>query len=86
VHAVDVEGKMGGIDAELVELLAVGSPIPVTYAGGARTIADLDLIAAAGRGRIDATIGSGLDIFGGPLRYSDGVAWPRLHAKASASD
>jgi phosphoribosylformimino-5-aminoimidazole carboxamide ribotide isomerase len=77
VHAVDVEGKMAGIDAALVNELAVSSPIPVTYAGGARSLADLDQVAAHGQNRIDATIGSALDIFGGPLKYADVVAWHR---------
>ena len=38
VHGVDVEGKKLGIDEELVSLLGQWSPIPVTYAGGARTL------------------------------------------------
>lgn len=77
VHAIDVEGRRGGIDAELVALLADTSPIAVTYAGGVRSLADLDLIAERGRGRIDASIGSALDLFGGNLAYADAVAWSR---------
>ncbi len=38
VHGVDVEGMQLGIDDELVGLLGRWSPIPVTYAGGARTL------------------------------------------------
>ena len=38
VHGVDVEGMQLGIDDELVQLLGRWSPIPVTYAGGARTL------------------------------------------------
>jgi phosphoribosylformimino-5-aminoimidazole carboxamide ribotide isomerase len=38
VHGVDVEGMQLGIDDRLVELLGDWSPIPVTYAGGARTL------------------------------------------------
>jgi phosphoribosylformimino-5-aminoimidazole carboxamide ribotide isomerase len=75
VHAVDVEGKQGGIDGRLVALLSAASPIPVTYAGGVRSIADLDEINITGKGRVDATIGSALDIFGGPLSYRQVVEW-----------
>jgi phosphoribosylformimino-5-aminoimidazole carboxamide ribotide isomerase len=77
VHGVDVEGLRLGIDATLVELLGEWSPIPVTYAGGARTLADLDLVKARGRGRVDLSIGSALDIFGGDLPYQAVVAWQR---------
>jgi phosphoribosylformimino-5-aminoimidazole carboxamide ribotide isomerase len=38
VHGVDVEGKQLGIDDNLVSLIAGWSPIPVTYAGGVRTV------------------------------------------------
>ena len=71
VHAVGVEGKQGGIDGRLVASLAEWSPIPVTYAGGIRNLDDIDEIRRAGKGRVDFTVGSALDIFGGPLRYSD---------------
>lgn len=77
VHAVDVEGKSAGIDAELISILGRHSPIPVTYAGGASTIADLERVAEAGRGRVDVTVGSALDIFGGALPFEEVVAWSR---------
>jgi len=77
VHAVDVEGQRMGIDAVLVEQLGVWSPIPVTYAGGARTLSDLDDVKRLGRGPVDVTIGSGLDIFGGDIAYREVVAWQR---------
>jgi phosphoribosylformimino-5-aminoimidazole carboxamide ribotide isomerase len=83
VHAVDVEGRREGIDAGLVELLASISPITVTYAGGIRSIDDLEKVRELAAGRLDATIGSALDIFGGPLRYSDVVAWQRKQEKAA---
>lgn len=38
VHGVDVEGMQLGIDDKLVQLLGEWSRIPVTYAGGARTL------------------------------------------------
>lgn len=75
VHGVDVEGKKLGIDEELVALLGSHSPIPVTYAGGVTTMADLEKIKTSGMGRVDVTVGSALDIFGGNLAYKDVVAW-----------
>ena len=77
VHGVDVEGLRLGIDATLVELLGAWSPIRVTYAGGARTLADLELVKQRGHGRVDLSIGSALDIFGGDLPYQAVVAWQR---------
>ncbi len=76
VHAADVEGLCGGIDAELVSLLGSWGGIPVTYAGGAATMDDLRLVESAGQGRVDITVGSALDLFGGKgLCYKDLVAW-----------
>jgi phosphoribosylformimino-5-aminoimidazole carboxamide ribotide isomerase len=75
VHGVDVEGMKLGIDERLVACLGEWSPIPVTYAGGARTLADLELVRRAGRGRVDITVGSALDIFGGALPYRQVVDW-----------
>ncbi len=77
VHGVDVEGKRLGIQESLVQLLGKDSPIPVTYAGGAQSLADLDLVDRLGEGRVDLTIGSALDIFGGDVLYRDVVAWHR---------
>ncbi len=78
VHAVDVEGLCRGIDAELVEKLAQWTPIPTTYAGGAKSLEDLELVTTLGKDRIDLTIGSALDIFGGSgVRYTDCVEFNR---------
>ena len=78
VHAVDVEGLCRGIDAELVGKLADWSPLPLTYAGGARSLEDLRLVNRLGRGKIDLTIGSALDIFGGTgVRYAELLALNR---------
>ncbi len=77
VHAADVEGKQGGIDRELVELLGKESPISATYAGGIRSLDDLQEVYEAGCGRVDATVGSALDIFGGGLEYDAVVKWHR---------
>lgn len=76
IHAVDVEGLCRGIDGELVENLGRWTPIPTTYAGGANSLADLETVNRLGGGRIDLTIGSALDIFGGSgVRYADAVAF-----------
>jgi len=78
IHAVDVEGKCEGIDEELVRFLGKHSPIPVTYAGGVSSIADLWRIQEASDGRVDATIGSALDMFGGSgVKYRDCIAFNR---------
>jgi phosphoribosylformimino-5-aminoimidazole carboxamide ribotide isomerase len=80
IHAVDVEGQCRGIDEELVAKLGQWSPIPTTYAGGARSLADLETVTRLGQGRIDLTIGSALDIFGGSgVRYEDAVAFNRRY-------
>jgi phosphoribosylformimino-5-aminoimidazole carboxamide ribotide isomerase len=78
IHAADVEGLCGGIDAELVTLLGEWGKLPMTYAGGAATMDDVRLVAEAGRGKVDVTVGSALDLFGGGgIRYSDLVAMCR---------
>lgn len=69
VHAVDVEGKRAGIDETLVRLLANGSEIPVTYAGGVSSYIDIEKIGDFGMGRVDFTVGSALDLYGGSLSY-----------------
>jgi phosphoribosylformimino-5-aminoimidazole carboxamide ribotide isomerase len=74
VHAVDVEGLCRGIDRELVTRLGEWAVIPVTYAGGASSLADLELVTRLGQGKVDLTIGSALDIFGGSgVRYAEVV-------------
>ena len=78
VHAVDVEGKCMGVDLRLVELLALHATVPITYAGGVGSMEDLYRIRTAGEGRIDATVGSALDIFGGSgCTYAEVVAFHR---------
>ncbi|OPJ61683.1 phosphoribosylformimino-5-aminoimidazole carboxamide ribotide isomerase [Clostridium oryzae] len=69
VHAVDVEGKRNGIETELVQKLASWTTVPTTYAGGVKSMEDIKLMKALGSDRIDLTIGSALDIFGGNLSY-----------------
>lgn len=75
VHGVENEGKRCGILEDLVSLLGLHSPIPVTYAGGVRNMADLERVYELGRGRVDLTIGSALDCFGGDMKYEEVVEW-----------
>ncbi|MEM1223423.1 MAG: phosphoribosylformimino-5-aminoimidazole carboxamide ribotide isomerase [Verrucomicrobiota bacterium] len=76
VHAADVEGKCEGIDRALVEMLGTHASIPVTYAGGANALEDLETVNTLSRGKVDLTIGSALDLFGGSgVRYEDCLAW-----------
>ncbi|GAB2540458.1 phosphoribosylformimino-5-aminoimidazole carboxamide ribotide isomerase [Gracilibacillus alcaliphilus] len=75
IHAADVEGKKSGIAAELVKLLAEYVSIPTTYAGGVRSIADLQLFEQLTKGKLHITIGSALDIFGGGLPYREVVEY-----------
>lgn len=76
VHAADVEGKCEGIDHRLVEFLGKHCKIPVTYAGGAYSLKDLETVDSLSKGAVDLTIGSALDLFGGSqIRYEDCVAW-----------
>lgn len=72
VHAADVEGRQGGVDEDLVALLGRSVSIPTTYAGGARALQDIVRVEQLSQGRLDLTIGSALDIFGGVgVRYAD---------------
>ena len=78
IHAVDVEGLCAGVDLKLVAALADWTTIPLTYAGGAASLSDLKAVTRVGRGQIDLTIGSALDIFGGNgVKYSEAVAFNR---------
>jgi phosphoribosylformimino-5-aminoimidazole carboxamide ribotide isomerase len=78
IHAVDVEGLCRGIDRELVEKLGQWTPLPTTYAGGANSLADLETVTQLGQGKVDLTIGSALDIFGGNgVKYDDCVKFNR---------
>lgn len=81
IHAADVEGLQGGIDEELVTLLGEHASIPMTYAGGARSIEDLARVHELSKGAVDLTIGSALDIFGGSgVTLEACIEWNRKHA------
>lgn len=80
IHAADVEGLQGGIDKELVELLGQHCTIPTTYAGGARSLQDLELVKQLSNGRVDLTIGSALDIFGGSgVTLEECIQWNKAN-------
>ncbi len=71
VHAADVEGKQNGIEENVARILGDWGKSPITYAGGVKDISDIEKLRKIGKGRIDVTVGSALDIFGGPLKLED---------------
>ncbi|KAG2348906.1 N--5 [Suillus weaverae] len=71
IHAADVEGLCQGIDEELVKKLGEWVTIPTTYAGGAKSISDLETVNRLSRGQVDLTYGSSLDIFGGVVNFDE---------------
>ncbi|WP_026653653.1 phosphoribosylformimino-5-aminoimidazole carboxamide ribotide isomerase [Butyrivibrio proteoclasticus] len=71
VHAADVEGKQSGIEENVVKILSSWGKRAITYAGGISSISDIKLIKKLGKGKVDVTVGSALDIFGGPLKMQD---------------
>ena len=80
IHAADVEGLCMGIDADLVLEMGRWGKLPMTYAGGVATLRDIQLIEQASGGKVDVTVGSALDLFGGTgVRYDDLVAWNQQH-------
>lgn len=71
IHGVDVEGKVSGVEEKLVRMLGAWDGIPITYAGGIGTLEDLEVFERISKGRVDFTIGSALDLFGGCISYKD---------------
>lgn len=69
IHAVDVEGKSEGPEEDIIEELSKYSGNAVTYAGGIHSYEDVDLINHKSNGKINFTIGSALDLFGGKLEF-----------------
>lgn len=69
VHGVDVEGKSAGVELELVKLLADWGKKPITYAGGIGSLEELKTFKRVSDGKLDFTIGSALDLFGGNISY-----------------
>ncbi len=75
IHGVDVEGLASGIDEGLLSILADVRDIPVTYAGGVRSLYDIEKIYQLGKGRADFTVGSALSLFGGALELDEVEKW-----------
>ena len=71
VHAADVEGKQNGIEETVATILGKSCSIPVTYAGGVHSLEDIKILRELGHGKVDVTVGSALDIFGGKLKMED---------------
>lgn len=78
VHGADSEGMKLGIENDLCEILGdyllddkYNDNNPVTYAGGISSIEDIELLNRLSGGKIDFTIGSALDIFGGNISFRD---------------
>ena len=67
MHAVDVEGKAAGPDRDIFDIFAAYEGLPVTYAGGIHTYKDITAIKEVSGGRVNDTVGSALDLFGGKL-------------------
>lgn len=85
IHAADNEGLQRGVDEHLITKLAQWCSIPVTYAGGGRNLADLEAVSKLSKGKVDLTIGSALDCFGGSgVKLAECVEWNRRQ-KAEAS-
>jgi len=83
IHAADNEGLQKGIDEKLVEKLAKWCSIPVTYAGGGRNLQDLDRVKELSGGKVDLTIGSALDVFGGEgVTFEECVRWNRKQVES----
>ena len=64
-----MEGKANGIETELADLLSAYEKRPVTYAGGVGSMEDIELLRKYGKGRLDVTVGSALDLFGGSIPF-----------------
>ena len=81
IHAADNEGLQRGIDEELVGRLAEWCSIPVTYAGGGSNLTDLERVKELSQGKVDLTIGSALDIFGGSsVKFEECIEWNKINS------
>ena len=87
IHATDVEGLCNGIDADLVALMGKWGEIPMTYAGGVAAMADVEQIASISNNKVDFTVGSALDLFGGTgVKYSQLLKWNRSRQQKREGD
>ncbi|MBP3297187.1 MAG: phosphoribosylformimino-5-aminoimidazole carboxamide ribotide isomerase, partial [Lachnospiraceae bacterium] len=80
IHAVDVEGKSSGIEADVAKILGTYKGVPVTYAGGVHSFEDLMCLAELGHGHVNVTIGSALDLFGGKMKFLEVMEFCRAFA------
>ena len=70
---MDVEGKAAGPDKALFSIFtdylddAENEALPVTYAGGIHSYEDIRALKKVSGGRVNITVGSALDLFGGTL-------------------
>ena len=71
IHAVDVEGKANGIEEELAAMLGQVDFATMTYAGGVHNFDDLCKLKKLGNNRVNVTIGSALDLFGGNMKFTE---------------
>lgn len=71
IHAVDVEGKAEGIEEELAGLLGKYQGKQITYAGGVHSFKDLEKLKTLGQDKLNVTIGSALDLFGGNMNWEE---------------
>ncbi len=71
IHAVDVEGKNSGIEVSLAEIIGRWNGIPVTYAGGVKSFDDIASLENCSDSKMDFTIGSALDLFGGNVSFEE---------------
>ena len=80
-----MEGLCKGIETDLVTKLYewtkdINKEVKIVYAGGAKSISDLELVDKLSNGTVDLTYGSSLDIFGGKLvRFQDCCEWNSKH-------
>lgn len=81
IHAVDVEGKTSGIEIDLVRLLGSWAKIPITYAGGVGSFEDLEILKKEGKNKLNVTVGSALDLFGGTMNYGQVLDFIKRSAK-----
>jgi len=74
VHGVDVEGKKTGVDENLLKILSEAAKkynVIITYAGGIASFEDIERIEKWSEGKIDFSVGSALDLYGGKLSYKE---------------
>jgi phosphoribosylformimino-5-aminoimidazole carboxamide ribotide isomerase len=82
IHAADVEGLCNGIDCDLVQTMGRWGKLPMTYAGGVASLEDVEKVDQLSDGKVDVTVGSALDLFGGTgVSYESLVSWNRTRSK-----